>query len=66
MSGGWVILVMLRWEDSSWVAEDPGASMSREELSTSVYVFTVVCCLLLTMDAAVINTPSNALTSLPL
>lgn len=40
--GGWVILVMLRWEDSSWVAEDPGASMSREELSTSVYSLSYV------------------------
>lgn len=36
--------------------------MSREELSTSVYAFVVVCCLHLTMEAAVINTPTNALT----
>lgn len=53
---------MLRWEDSSWAAQDPEASMSREELSTSVYAFVVVCCHRLTMEAAVINTPTNALT----
>lgn len=47
-------------------AEDPGASMSSEELSTSMYAFVVVCYLRLTMDAAMINTPTNALTSLPL